>query len=530
MTDASPPEDKQNESTPSTDVEGTSAADALIETLKSDGDAGGEAEEFTLDRDVAREKLRKFQLPDARQYVLKLAQAGVQQGATSIRFDIDSDDMHVRFDGAPFCLDDFENLYSALFVKAGAGPEGGQHPLAIGLNAAMSLRPERVLVRSGDGARGVELEMRPDVEDVYRKAEAPDVVTGTQIHLKSPWSTELLTRVGENALGRLPEEEILRERCRYATVEIDLEDEIISKGVTLAGSVLVTDIQGENVSGKAGFDASLGDRSEVRFLQGGIWVATHRLPGLPDSFLAVVEGTDLRLDLSQVEFIRDEAFDACMQHVDEARRWCIEQLAEGVTSAKVPKGLNVRWARERLRQALRPANERKAYSGVFRDDRAIALARVPLWPVLKSSGRSVEHLSLNALFEAADAGKSIGYLVCGAEARSRLLAKRSLKPPEQDLCLVVPSEGGGRYFEKLLGEGVVHLEKLQTAVDGAVKQQTDDSFDQETGRSLKRWLLFFVIASAIALFAVIIANQDQCDQTTGYTGNAEQDAGVTQEP
>ena len=63
------------------------ALDALMSELRADGalDSTGQ---FTLDREQARSKMQKFQLADARRYVLELVQAAILRGATSIAFDI----------------------------------------------------------------------------------------------------------------------------------------------------------------------------------------------------------------------------------------------------------------------------------------------------------------------------------------------------------------------------------------------------------------------------------------------------------
>jgi hypothetical protein len=73
----------------------------LLEELRAGGELDSSGR-FTLDRAQARAKMQKFQLVDARRYVLELVQAAVLRGATAIAFDIDADDMHMRFDGQVF--------------------------------------------------------------------------------------------------------------------------------------------------------------------------------------------------------------------------------------------------------------------------------------------------------------------------------------------------------------------------------------------------------------------------------------------
>ena len=78
------------------------ADDKQVGGLLDELRAGGEVDSsgrFTLDRAQARAKMQKFQLVDARRYVLELVQAAALRGATRIAFDIDADDMRMRFDG-----------------------------------------------------------------------------------------------------------------------------------------------------------------------------------------------------------------------------------------------------------------------------------------------------------------------------------------------------------------------------------------------------------------------------------------------
>ena len=204
----------------------------VLENLERDGVADSKGE-FSLDREKARQKMRQFQLADPYRYVLELVQAAVLKGASRIRFDIDADDMRMKFDGEPFTKKDFDQIYASLFVKLDRKPTRARKQLALGLNAAMALNPRYIRVQSGDGKTGAELELRPKKPDVYAEAEKP--VTGTQIHIKSRFRPGLFVSFFKNLSGTLPEENNLRVYCRMADVEIDLENTIISKGMELPG-------------------------------------------------------------------------------------------------------------------------------------------------------------------------------------------------------------------------------------------------------------------------------------------------------
>jgi hypothetical protein len=55
------------------------ALEDLVASLRADGSVESEGQ-FTLDREQARSKMQKFQLADARRYVLELVQAAVLRG------------------------------------------------------------------------------------------------------------------------------------------------------------------------------------------------------------------------------------------------------------------------------------------------------------------------------------------------------------------------------------------------------------------------------------------------------------------
>ncbi len=63
--------------------------DALIADLGADGTVDSEGR-FTLDREVARKKLQRFQLEDPHRFVLELIRSAVQRGAERIEIWLDT--------------------------------------------------------------------------------------------------------------------------------------------------------------------------------------------------------------------------------------------------------------------------------------------------------------------------------------------------------------------------------------------------------------------------------------------------------
>lgn len=140
--------------------------DDVLRELQASGRVDSEGE-FTLDRAKAREKLRRYQLADPRAYVLELVQAASLKGATRVRFDIDSRDMVMEFDGRPFTVADFDDVYGAALRHDPDPDVRARRQLALGLGSAMALRLTQIVVESGNGTTGARLRLQSDGEDAF---------------------------------------------------------------------------------------------------------------------------------------------------------------------------------------------------------------------------------------------------------------------------------------------------------------------------------------------------------------------------
>lgn len=304
-----------------------SQVDAMISKLADEGRKVSDGE-FTMDREQARRKMNEFQLADPRAYVLELVQAAVLKGAKRIDFDIDADDLHMVHDGLPYTLQDFEELYAAAFAPRVDEVTGARQQLAYGLNAAARLKPRfiRVVsVHADERDEGAELLIRRGKPEQYRAVPGftiPDRDDGpkvtTWIHVKSRLRLRVLSRFVENLMETLPEELLLRKRCCFATSEIFLEGQELSFGLHLPDAVGEVEVWGKGIRGRAGFSA-VDDRCRLHLVKDGVWITTHDLRGDEPGFVAVVEGRDLKKDISQADVVRDQAYYGLRQHVDLAR-------------------------------------------------------------------------------------------------------------------------------------------------------------------------------------------------------------------
>lgn len=272
--------------------------DRLIEDLRAEGSVDSHGR-FTLDREQARAKMQKFQLVDARRYVLELVQAALLRDATHVEFEIDADDMRMRFDGAPFVAAEIDDLYGSLFADGDDRRLRGVRQLAIALNAALGMNPKHIHMRSGT----VELRMCPGQPDQIIKHDR--AAPRTEIHVRQRLRARVLFDFLRNLTGRMAEEQYLRARCLFASVPVSLDGKQISFGLDGSeqglGSLLIS---GPDYRGII----TIVDRPkpcELRLVKDGVWIDTRELPECGTHLIAVIEGDNLRKDVSQAKIVAD---------------------------------------------------------------------------------------------------------------------------------------------------------------------------------------------------------------------------------
>lgn len=337
------------------------AAD-LIESLRAEGEVDSVGR-FTLDPVKAREKLQKFQLVDAHRYVLELVQAAVLRGSRAITFDIDADDMHMRFDGAAFTAAELADLWGSIFADGDDRLLRGVRQLALGLNAALGLGPRRIVVRSGDQ----ELRLAPGSAETHRTIEAQ---AETTIHVAQRVKLAGLGLFFKNLVGSLAEEVHLRERCVYATPVITLDGQRISRGPEIAEPLGTCTISAPGVRGLVA--VTKGDQAaELRLVKDGVWIDSRELPGCGPGVLAIVEGDGLRKDVSLAKIVADETLAEVEAQVQMAR-W--SAMARVIERARSLDGLGRNYERVVRAEVLR----------------FMTLAEVPDGPDLRTIGQGLQ--------------------------------------------------------------------------------------------------------------------------------------------
>ncbi len=338
---------------------------------------------FTLDSARAREKLRQYQLARPHEYVLLLVQAAILRGATKIRFDIDADDVRMNFDGQPFTREDFGDLYSSMFVDRATREVQAKQELALAVNAAMALNPRYIRVFSGDEQTRVFLELRPNKPDKLN--DVKPIALGTWIHVKQRFRPGLLVQFLRNLRGTIVEELALRERCRFADVEVVLDGETISHGFALPGLAAETAIASDGVKGTGGLMPPDGDEdpppASVDILCNGVMITRRELSQLPARFRAVVDGSHLKKDASQFEVVQDDAYE---QVIAAVTRCCEAAIVTLLTRHAEAAAAPV-WEQELARECLARwgatwAKRDGGLKGQLASEPLLAaVAAIPLW-------------------------------------------------------------------------------------------------------------------------------------------------------
>ncbi|MDY0003445.1 MAG: hypothetical protein RBU30_19255 [Polyangia bacterium] len=318
------------------------AADALVASLGAQGRVESEGR-FTLNREKAKERMRELRLPRPELYVVSLLQAAVCKGARSVEVTLDSDDLLFRFDGRPFTIGDFEDLYGSMFAERRDRETRALQHLAMGVSAAVVEEPRFVELRSGDGLTGALLRLEPGVPDAVEPLGKPPLPTRTEIHVK--------LRLGERIGGQnVKVEAALRQAGCYARLELKVNGESVSTRFKPSGVYGFVPISWEGFEGFCAFDPDMKDRAEVRRLLDGAWISTETLKeGMP-GFFAVLESERFQTDLSAGAIVQDWAWDESLSAVAEAEGRSLVALGQELERRRSISDLQG-WAASVLRGA-----------------------------------------------------------------------------------------------------------------------------------------------------------------------------------
>ena len=306
-------------------------ADQGLEALLEAGRQGAQEVDrgsFRLDWERALDKIKDFQLADPHAYVLELVQAAVAGDATAIEVSTDADDVVLSFDGQPYSEHDLQHLFDNLFAQ---GPQATRlRQMALGINAALALKPRFITVDSGDGQRGHRL-LLTDLQQISITPLGPELaLAGTRVHVRDRASWKVLSRAmrRESAEGAL-----LAQRCPQLPVPLLLNGHDLRR--PLAGQALARhEFDRAGVSGALQLLDPRGVQPELWLCLNGVRVEPldHRALGkLGVTINGWIDDPALRRNASHSGVHRDEHYRAALRRLRAetrtlARRWLGEVL------------------------------------------------------------------------------------------------------------------------------------------------------------------------------------------------------------
>ncbi len=374
-------------------VDDHTTVEELINALRAEGiqDSHGA---FTLDRDLARLKMRRFQLKNPANYVLSLVHAAVLKNATRIDFRLDDDDLYMTFDGRPFTLRELEELYAALFTRD-LGPDvEALRELTIAINAAGALDTKYFRLRSGDGAKGVWYDVEDGEEEAFDADKKP--LQGTHIHVKTRFKGRI-ARAFAFSDKEHPLLRAIRVCCQFSWLRITVNGKQVSCGLELSRAVGAVRFETANLRGVAGFLPDAKRPGEVLLCKYGVWFSTVLHPDSRPGFAAVVEGYRLRKDISQTHAVNDAALAEVYQAVQEVSERAMDQLCREVAEKQSDGSLPDLWSRNLLRSELMKHSTAAALFGDGVGERTRNLTRVRLWATFASTHGAARLQSLKEL-------------------------------------------------------------------------------------------------------------------------------------
>lgn len=317
----------------------------LLAQLRGEGEVEARGR-FSIDTERAREKLRQYQLADPHRYVLLLVESAVQSGAERIEFELDSDDVHMRFRGRAYDPQALQDIYGALFLDPAdldAGERAGLRAvqlLAYALNSAMALNPRWVRVVSvDDHGNGARLELRGDEDDVEAIVGGEP---GTHIHVRDRFRPGLVVEFFRRLGNTLAEGVLLRAHCMHASVPILIGGEPISETIRPPRRVSQPEHEWRHAPVLEGgltigwgwlsdAEAETGVPATADVCSNGVLVETLELREAIPGFVARVDSRALRKDVSQSQLLRDAGFDALVSALMACHDQLVQRLAERAT-------------------------------------------------------------------------------------------------------------------------------------------------------------------------------------------------------
>lgn len=283
-------------------------ARSVIAELEAEADYVDDGE-FVIDQHRAREKLAAFQLADPQHFVCLLVEAAhLFEGCTGVAYTIGARQTDVVLRGATLGHAELEGLLESLMVSAPVGPGGDRvracQALAMAINTALGFDHRGIeLVASHQDGRAARLAFDASGERTLELAADCHVFESVRLSVRE--------RLLEPGRGKSNERRrsALRTRCRYSTLPIAVDGNLLRAGLDLAESQPIL-VEGDDL-GVVGWDPwRVGRPGMLRFVANGVLLESFRVRRWPRGVVGIVDASALGRDLSRGKVARGQGFDA----------------------------------------------------------------------------------------------------------------------------------------------------------------------------------------------------------------------------
>ncbi len=306
----------------------------LLEDLRQDGQVDSTGR-FTLDAAKAREKMKRYQLPDPHQYVLQVVQSAVAGGATVLDVLVDADDCWINYDATPPTSADLQGLFNHLFGSGRDPEERSLRALATGLNSALALDPSWIRLEAWDGRQGRTLLMEAGGEQITPFTPPSGQPPGVRIHVRRRHTWRVLGRFLRGIVAMHPEARALHDRCRWSPVPIQVNGRRVEPGTVASDALLTFEVEGPGYRAALALPRGLLERSILEVVMDGVTFEAGPLDLGPLAVRGVVWTNALARNVSQTAVAEDSAWRQLLLDLRKHVRALLGQLA-GLGQVQTP--------------------------------------------------------------------------------------------------------------------------------------------------------------------------------------------------
>lgn len=293
---------------------------------------------FSVARDRAIAKLRKFALASPHDYILELIQAAVANGAHYIDLDLRGSRMGLTYVGGGFAPDELGRLFDFLFASKEDLETADVRQLALGLNALFQFEPDEIVLESGDGTAKGTTRVRVAGADTVEVGRPEAPLRGTYVVARG-----LSGGLPGSDAPRRGELEAIENRCLTAPVPIVVNSEPLfgyarSRTPKLYGFQRWVPFDEGDLYGAVGLGSTADDRV-FHLLTWGVLIESVRAEPFPGLRLGGIVCFDrLHKTVDHAAIVRDERLDEMFARLRPYAQMLAEGRAAATYDLRLPGG------------------------------------------------------------------------------------------------------------------------------------------------------------------------------------------------